>query len=75
LTLTDPRPDRPDRPDEAGDQVRIPRWHVERLRSALDRDPSRHRRRGVSVINAPDLRLPETVEAVYEAQKRKMALA
>jgi hypothetical protein len=54
----------PHSPDEAGDQVRVLRWHVERLARALERDPSRRGKRGSSDIEAPDLRLADTVEAV-----------
>jgi hypothetical protein len=58
-------------PDEAGDQVRILRWHVEKLRAALEGGPSRDGWRGVCNIETLNLRLPETVGAVREAYERE----
>jgi hypothetical protein len=67
--LTDPRIGCP---DEAGDQVRILRWHAGKLRAALKRDPGSHSPRKVrGCLPALNLRLPETIEAVREAYKRK----
>ena len=48
------------------------RRQVEKLRRALERDPSQRGRRGVITIDAPELRLPETIEAVREAYERRM---
>jgi hypothetical protein len=62
--LGDPRQDRP---DEAGDQVRILRWHIELFARAIERDPSLKGRRGVSDLEAPDLRLNDTLEALRDA--------
>ena len=64
----------PDQPDEAGDHVRILRWCVEKLRTALDRDPSQRGPRSEKSFPAPDLRLPETVEAVRAAYKRRTSM-
>jgi hypothetical protein len=69
--LSDPYPGIPDE-DEAGDQVRILRWHVEKLRAALEGPSSRDGWRGVCNIGALNLRLPETVEAVREAYERDL---
>jgi hypothetical protein len=69
--LADPYPGFPDE-DEAGDQVRILHWHVEKLRSALEGGPSRDGWRGVFSLEAPNLRLAETVEAVREAYERDL---
>jgi hypothetical protein len=68
--LADPRPNRP---DEAGDQVRILRWHVERLRAALERDArlSRSPRSASRGLPALDIRLSETVAAVRETYSRE----
>jgi hypothetical protein len=69
--LADPRPNRP---DEAGDQVRILRWHVERLRAALKRDPRLSPRCSASRgLPALDIRLSETVAAVCETYSRERA--
>jgi hypothetical protein len=54
----------------AGDQVRVLRWHVERLRAAIERDPSRRGRAEVVPSTPPDLRLPDTLGAVREAYRR-----
>ena len=65
---------RSDRPDEAGDQVRILRWHVDRFARALERAPSLKGSRGLSDLEAPDLRLADTVAAVREAYAREHGL-
>ena len=49
--------------DEAGELVKGLRWHVERLRAALARDPSRREQRCACNIESPDLHLPETAPA------------
>ena len=56
-------------PDEADEQVRVLRWHVERLRAALERDPSLPGRQYVCRIEGPDLRLPETAAVPSESLK------
>jgi hypothetical protein len=64
----------PNQPDEADDHVRTLRWHVEKLRAALDRDPSQRGPRSEKSFPAPDLRLPEAVEAVCAAYKRRTSM-
>jgi hypothetical protein len=66
--LVDPRPDQA---DEAGRHVDILRLHVEKLRAALERDAAQRGRRSVSNLEMPDLRLPETIEAVRTAYAAK----
>jgi hypothetical protein len=66
--LADPRPNRP---DEAGDQVRALRRSVERLRISLERDSSRRRRVDVNPRTPPNLRLPDTLDAVREDYRRR----
>jgi hypothetical protein len=65
---------RSDRPDEAGDQVRVLRWHVDRFGPALERAPSLKGRRALSDLEAPDLRLADTLAAVREAYAREHGL-
>jgi hypothetical protein len=69
--LVDPRPGRP---DETSDQVRILGGHVERFARALERDPSLRGRRGVSDLEAPDLRLADMVAEVRSAYAREHGL-
>ena len=68
--LGDPRPDRP---DEAGDQVRTLRWHLDRFRAAIKRDPTLRGRcnpHPCGNLTVPDLRLPDTLEKVLRGYRR-----
>lgn len=60
-----------DRPDEAGDQVRVLRWSVEKLRATLERDPSRRRRVDINPSAPPNLRLLDTLDAVRVDYRRR----
>jgi hypothetical protein len=68
LALVDPMPGAP---DEAGDQVRVLRWHVARLARALERDPLMKGRRGDSGMKGRNLRLADTVASVRAAYERE----
>jgi hypothetical protein len=59
--IADPRPDRP---YEADDHCRKLKWHVERLKAALARDPLSSARRGLIDWGASPLTLPDSVNEI-----------
>jgi hypothetical protein len=56
-----------DRPDEAGDQVRLLRWYVERFARALALDSTqRGKRRSFGPVEPPSVQLDNMIEKIRE---------
>jgi hypothetical protein len=51
------------------------RRHIDELRKAAERDPKQRGRRGDKTGDPPDLRLPETIEALREACEQELRRA